>query len=109
MISSDVLRGYNDTMVLYLLLQEPSYGYELAKRIKETSSGIYTMKETTLYAVFQRLEKNGLVTSFYGDETGGKRRTYYQITEEGRTYYKEKCDEWSLTKKVIERFIERGE
>jgi len=25
-------------MVLYLLLQEPSYGYELAKRIKETSS-----------------------------------------------------------------------
>ena len=109
MISSDVLRGYNDTMVLYLLLQEPSYGYELAKKIKETSSDIYTMKETTMYAVFQRLEKNGLVTSFYGDETGGKRRTYYQITEEGRAYYKEKCAEWSLTKKVIERFIERGE
>jgi len=96
-------------MVLYLLLQEPSYGYELAKRIKETSNGIYTMKETTLYAVFQRLEKNGLVTSFYGDETGGKRRTYYKITEEGRAYYEEKCAEWSLTKKVIERFIERGE
>lgn len=109
MISSDVLRGYNDTMVLYLLLQEPSYGYELAKKIKETSCGIYTMKETTLYAVFQRLEKNGLVTSYYGDETGGKRRTYYQITEEGRAYYKEKCAEWSLTKKVIECFIERGE
>lgn len=66
------------------------------------------MKETTLYAVFQRLEKNGLVTSYYGDETGGKRRTYYQITEEGRAYYEEKCAEWSLTKKVIERFIERG-
>jgi PadR family transcriptional regulator PadR len=109
LISSDVLRGYNDTMVLYLLHQEPSYGYELAKKIKETSGGVYTMKETTLYAVFQRLERNGLVTSFYGTETGGKRRTYYQITEEGKAYYKEKCEEWSLTKDVIERFMKGGE
>lgn len=108
MISSDVLRGYNDTMVLYLLLNEPSYGYELARKIKETSGGHYIMKETTLYAVFQRLERNGYVTSFYGDETGGKRRTYYKITETGKRYYEEKCAEWLLTKKVIERFIEGG-
>ena len=27
-ISSDVIRGYNDTMILYLLLDQPSYGYE---------------------------------------------------------------------------------
>ncbi len=108
MISSDVLRAYNDTMVLFLLLKEPSYGYELAKRIRETSDGNYIMKETTLYSVFTRLEKRGYVTSFYGSETSGKRRTYYQITNEGRAYYEEKCKEWALTKEVIERFIERS-
>ena len=32
-ISSDVIRGYNDTMILYLLLEQPSYGYEISKRI----------------------------------------------------------------------------
>ncbi len=28
-ISSDVISGYNDTMILYLLLDQPSYGYEI--------------------------------------------------------------------------------
>lgn len=108
LISSDVLRGYNDTMVLYLLLKEPSYGYELAKKIRATSNDMYIMKETTLYSVFTRLEKKGYLTSFYGSETSGKRRTYYQITAEGTKYYEEKCREWELTKDVIERFIEGG-
>ena len=34
-ISSDIIRGYNDTMILYLLLDKPSYGYEISKEIKE--------------------------------------------------------------------------
>ena len=36
-ISSDVIRGYNDTMILNILLKEPSYGYEISKQIKEIS------------------------------------------------------------------------
>jgi len=27
LISSDIIRGYNDTIILYLLLDEDSYGY----------------------------------------------------------------------------------
>ena len=33
-ISSDIIRGYNDTIILYLLLDKPSYGYEISKQIK---------------------------------------------------------------------------
>lgn len=109
-ISSDVIRGYNDTIILYLLLKEPSYGYEISKQIKQLSEGKYVIKETTLYSAFSRMEKNGVVTSYQKtDESTGKSRTYYSITDAGRTYYKEKCDEWSLTKEVIERFINKGE
>lgn len=105
MISSDVIRGYNDTIILYLLLEKPSYGYGISKKIRELSMEKYIIKETTLYSAFNRLEKNGYVTSFFGNETNGKRRTYYQITEEGKAYYKEKCNEWHVTKEVIEKFI----
>lgn len=105
MISSDVIRGYNDTIILYLLLEEPSYGYIISKKIKELSDGKYIIKETTLYSAFTRLEKNGFVEAFYGNETNGKRRTYYRITEAGRSYYLEKCNEWAITKEVIEKFI----
>lgn len=104
-ISSDVIRGYNDTMILYLLLQKPSYGYEISKQIKNLTKEKYVIKETTLYSAFTRMEKNGYIESFFLNEEGGKRRTYYRITDFGRQYYQSKCEEWKLTKEVIEHFI----
>ncbi len=105
LISSDVIRGYNDTIILYLLLENDSYGYEISKKIKQLSNGKYIIKETTLYSAFNRLQKKGYIESFYKDETFGKRRTYYRITEAGVNYYYEKCQEWEVTKEVINRFI----
>ncbi len=105
LISSDVIRGYNDTIILFVLLESDSYGYEISKKIKELSDEKYTIKETTLYSAFSRLEKKGYIESFYKNETFGKRRTYYRITQAGVNYYKEKCKEWELTKEVINQFI----
>ena len=108
-ISSDIIRGYNDTMILYLLWDSPSYGYEISKQIKSLSEEKYVIKETTLYSAFTRLEKNGFVESFSENVTiSGKRRTYYRITDQGRQYYREKCAEWTLTKEVVEKFIKEG-
>lgn len=109
-ISSDVIRGYNDTMILYLLWEKPSYGYEISKQIKLFSDGKYVIKETTLYSAFTRMEKNGYISSFpeQNSETG-KRRTYYRITDSGRAYYREKCAEWNLTQEVVGKFIMKGE
>lgn len=107
MISSDVIRGYNDTFILFLLLDQPSYGYEISKQIRRLTDEKYVIKETTLYSAFTRLEKNGYIESFYGDETEGRRRTYYQITPAGRAYYEEKCEEWRVTREVVEYFIRR--
>jgi PadR family transcriptional regulator PadR len=105
LISSDVIRGYNDTIILYMLLEGESYGYEISKNIKRMSEEKYVMKETTLYSAFTRLEKNGYIHSFYKDETFGKRRTYYNITSQGLEYYLQKCEEWTVTKEVINTFI----
>jgi len=105
LISSDVIRGYTDTMILFLLLNQPSYGYEISKQIRSRSEEKYVMKETTLYSAFSRLEKNGCIESFYGSETNGKRRTYYRITPKGRDYYRQKCREWQVTMEVVSRFI----
>jgi PadR family transcriptional regulator PadR len=107
-ISSDVIRGYNDTIILNILLDEPSYGYEISKRIRAISGDKYIIKETTLYSAFTRMEKNGYVESYSQYAENGKKRTYYRISDLGRRYYYEKCAEWNLTKEVIENFI-RGE
>ena len=106
-ISSDVIRGYNDTMILYILRDAPSYGYEISKRIRAKSEDKYIIKETTLYSAFTRMEKNGYIESFEAEpdaEGSGKKRTYYRITPAGHDYYQMKCAEWRLTKEVVEQF-----
>ena len=107
-ISSDVIRGYNDTMILSILIKEPSYGYEISKQIKTITEEKYIIKETTLYSAFTRMEKNGYIESYSQNAENGKKRTYYRITELGKKIYSEKCEEWNLTKEVVEKFI-RGE
>ncbi|SDB05318.1 PadR family transcriptional regulator [Eubacterium oxidoreducens] len=104
-ISSDVIRGYIDTIILFLLLNGPSYGYAISKEIREKSDDKYVIKETTLYSAFSRMQKNGYIQSYAGQAENGKKRTYYTITDEGRRHYRDKCEEWVLTKDVIERFI----
>ena len=69
MIGSDVIRGYSDTILLSLLAEGDSYGYQLSRSIRERSGGAYQMKETTLYSAFARLEKNG----FYRLLPGGRK------------------------------------
>lgn len=105
MISSDSIRGYNDTIILSLLIKGDSYGYELSKKIREGTQEIYVIKETTLYSTFARLEKQGFIRSYPGSVTHGKKRTYYAITPPGKEYLKEKEEEWFVTKKVVDYFL----
>lgn len=106
LISSDVMRGYNDTIILHLLGEHDSYGYDISKEIETRTGGAYSMKETTLYSAVTRLETRGFIVSYYGNETFGKRRTYYTLTEQGKQHYREKCREWLLIKQIMDKFTE---
>jgi DNA-binding PadR family transcriptional regulator len=107
-LSSDVLRGYNDTIILSLLEAQDSYGYQLSKMIREKSQDKYIMKETTLYSAINRLEKTGLLQSYAGEITRGKPRTYYRLSADGRTQLEVKKQEWQLTKDLLNIFLEGG-
>ena len=50
MISSDIIRGYNDIMILFIIREAPNYGYEISKRIRQITDDKYVIKETTLYS-----------------------------------------------------------
>lgn len=105
MISSDVIRGYNDPIILSILIDGDSYGYEVSKKIRERSNEKYIIKETTLYSAFSRLEKKGYIESYPGKKTYGKKRTYYRITPKGLDHYIEKSQEWEVTKEVVDKFV----
>lgn len=104
MISSDAIRGYHDLMILSLLASGDSYGYALAKAIEQRSGGLYTIRESTLYAVCARLETQGCIAAYQGRETHGRPRVYYTLTKYGRDLLRARRTEWQELKHVVDAF-----
>ncbi len=104
-ISSDLLRGHTDTIILKLLLEGDKYGYEISKLIQSKSGGEYELKEATMYSSLKRLESDGSITSYWGDETQGGRRRYYRITESGKKAYFENKKNWDYAKRILDTLM----
>ncbi len=107
-ISTDLIRGHTDTIVLNVLRQGDSYGYEIYKRIIQLSDNKYELKEATLYTAFRRLEREGHILSYWGDETQGGRRKYYRITDSGIKLYEQSEKDWNFAKGILEKLIKGG-
>ena len=106
MISSDIIRGHLDAIILKLIIEKDRYGYEISKEISRRTDNGFEIKEATLYAVFQRLEKKELIVSYSGQITHGRKRKYYKVTALGHTFFEEKIEEWEQTKAIINIFME---
>lgn len=104
-IVSDIIRGHTDSIILASLMEKDSYGYEINKKIKYCSDGMYELNEATLYTAFKRLEDNGYITSYWGNEATNARRKYYRITKLGEECYYRLMDEWQTSKKIVDRLL----
>ncbi|MRN57304.1 PadR family transcriptional regulator [Paenibacillus monticola] len=104
-ISSDLLRGHTDTMILKLLMSGDKYGYEISKLIHSNSGGEYELKEATMYSSLKRLENDGGIISYWGDETQGGRRKYYKLKEKGELIYLENKKNWENAKRVLDQLL----
>lgn len=106
MISSDIIRGHLDAIILCLIAEKDRYGYEISREISRRTQDRFQIKEATLYAVFQRLEKRVFIRSYEGDVSLGSKRRYYAITPQGRAYLAEGRGEWRTVKEIIDIFLE---
>ena len=104
-ISSDLLRGHTDTIILKLLMSGDKYGYEISKVIQSNSSGEYELKESTMFSSLKRLEYDACITSYWGDQSQGGRRKYYRITERGKSTYFENKKNWEYAKRILDQLL----
>lgn len=105
-ITSDLIRGHTETIILSQLMKKDSYGYEINKQIQIRTNKQYELKEATLYSAFRRLEDGGYITSYWGDQDSGARRKYYNITELGKQYFLKNKSDWEEAKILIDKLIE---
>ena len=108
-LSSDLLRGYTDSIILRRLTAGESYGYRINQEISDISSGTFELKEATLYTAFRRLETAGLIQSRWGDEQSGARRRYYTLTDRGLSRLREDTETWKNTRELIDLLLKEEE
>jgi len=104
-LTSDLLRGHTDTIILKFLADGDKYGYEITKLAHEFSDRTYELKEATMYSSLKRLEHSGHITSYWGNETQGGRRRYYRITASGKKQYQENKQNWHYAQKILEKLL----
>jgi PadR family transcriptional regulator, regulatory protein PadR len=79
-----LMRGFGNTMILWLISQKRQHGYEIMTLLQESSPYENKMPSASkIYPVLHDLEKHRLIEGSW--EHQGKRKIkYYEITEEGQ-------------------------
>ena len=88
-------------LILSVVDTQDSYGYEISQTVKIVAD----IKESTLYPILKKLEKNVYLTT-YSQEFQGRKRKYYSITDSGRQQLLYLHEEWISYRDTIDGIIE---
>ena len=105
---NDLLKGTLDMLVLQSLTVQPMHGYAIAQHIERLSGEVFTVEQGSLYPALQRLQKQGWVTSRWGESPTGRRARYYTITAAGRRQLGEKISSFDRVLTAIARVMDGG-
>lgn len=106
--SSQLLKGVLDMCLLSLINEEPSYGYEMAAKLKER--GVRLVSDGSIYPTLSRLQKAGLVEGYFVEADGsGPPRKYYRIVKSGRARLEEWTEEWKDLNTGVSAILDGGE
>ena len=76
-----LLKGVLSLLLLHLLAEQESYGYEVAQRLHAV--GLTDVAEGTIYPALARLEREGRVRTRLVPSSSGPARKYYRPTAKG--------------------------
>lgn len=103
---NELLKGTLDMLILQTLTVQPMHGYAIAQHIARLSNDVFTVEQGSLYPALQRLQKQGWVTSTWGDSPTGRRARYYTITATGQRQLGEKISSFDRVLEAIARVMQ---
>lgn len=83
--------NYPEQRLLQLLImrfihEDPSYGYDLIKKIDVISDNSMVIKTGTMYTTLRRMEKSGFIQSIWKEGDLGPSKRLYELTPLGKRY-----------------------
>jgi DNA-binding PadR family transcriptional regulator len=102
-LGKDLVAASATPLVLAILAEGDSYGYAIIKRVATLSAGQLQWTDGMLYPVLHRLERQGLVSTKWGESDSGRKRKYYRITRAGRVQLAEQQKQWRVVDDTLHR------
>jgi len=101
MISKELVAASVKPLILSILSDGESYGYAIIQRVHELSAGEIEWKDGMLYPVLHRLEKQGLIESFWRKSESGRKRKYYQLNLSGKEALSKERKQWGIVNSAL--------
>lgn len=91
--TSNLIKGHLDPLLMAIVEREPLHGYAIIDELRRRSRGEFDLPEGTVYPALHRLERAGVLKSYWAEGPGRKRRVY-ELTRKGQRTLKASRDEW---------------
>ncbi len=102
----ELLPGTLDLLILRALLPGSMHGYGIASRLKQVSSDVLQVGESSLYPALQRLLLNGWVKAEWGTSENNRRARFYTLTPAGRKQLASEREEFARVVGAIQKVLD---
>ncbi|HNB81625.1 MAG TPA: PadR family transcriptional regulator [Chitinophagaceae bacterium] len=102
-IQSQMKKGLLEFAILSIIMRGEAYPSDIAGELKE--SGMQVL-EGTLYPLLTRLKNAGYLDYRWVESTGGPPRKYFQLTENGKEFYKSLQSTWTELSQAVNKITQ---
>jgi PadR family transcriptional regulator, regulatory protein PadR len=101
MLAKDLVAASARPLLLSILAEGESYGYEIIRKVRELSGGRIEWSDGMLYPVLHRLEREGLIQAEWKVAESGRERKYYRLSGDGRKAMREERSQWLIVHNTL--------
>lgn len=97
----ELLQGTLDMLILQILQRGTMHGYGIAQTLRARSAEILQVETGSLYPALHRLERQGWVSSDWGQTELNQRAKFYRITAAGKRQLAQDRSKWETMAAAI--------
>lgn len=92
-------------LILKTLSLEPMHGFGIARRVEQTSRGVFKVNPGSLLTALNRLERAGWLDAEWRQTANSRRAKYYSLTRAGRKQLDAQTSDWARRASAVARIL----
>lgn len=105
MVTSTLLPGTLDLLVLKAVSLGAEHGYGILQRIQRASRDALVIEQGALYPSLFRLESQGFVSAEWGVSANNRKAKFYTLTRTGKTRLAKDTGDWRRLVEVMDAVL----